>query len=224
MGTGLIVVQAGDYMTAIAYRYGTTVQDLLADPSNAALKTSRPNPEILAPLDLVRVPLSAPNLISLNMGTTNSFTSTPPTVKVNVVLSADDGTPLAGKAVTTDPPIGDAPLSTDGSGLLTLDVSVLQKTVDVTVTETGESFCIRVGYLDPESTDTGILSRLRHMGHVGTDSAFALRRPDLMALDLDLDSLSLPPAVQSFQAANGKDETGVLDDALRADIRDAHRS
>jgi hypothetical protein len=223
MGTEQYVVKAGDYMTLIAYRYGTTVAAILDDPSNAALKAARPNPEILAPLDLVTMPTPTPNLRTLTTGTTNTFTSSPPTVKLNVILNADDGTPIAGKAVTTDVPVvGDGPLATDGNGLLTLEVTVLVDTVQVTVTETGASFSLRVGNLDPHSVDSGILSRLRHMGHVGNDGPFALRRPDLS--DLDVDALSAASAITSFQLAQGKDATGTIDDPLRGDIRDAHGS
>jgi hypothetical protein len=220
MGKKVHVVQPGDYLTAIAYRYGTDVSTVLGDASNANLKEQRPNPEILAPLDVVSVPDDPPTYTSLKTGATNDFTSNPPKVKVNVVLQDADGTPLAGKAVTTEPSLGDAPLSTDGSGLLTLEVDVLARTIAVTVTETGARYELRVGNLDPHSTDTGIASRLRHMGYLGYDDAFLEDDPALAGIDVA--TVDFGPAVRAFQAANGQDDDGVLDDDLRAKIRDAH--
>jgi LysM repeat protein len=49
------VVVPGDYLTAIAYAAGVTVDDIWNDPANAQLKELRSNPEMLAPGDVVYV-------------------------------------------------------------------------------------------------------------------------------------------------------------------------
>jgi hypothetical protein len=209
-------------LTAIAHRYGTTVADILSHPKNADLAKACPNPEILAPLDVVIVPVPDPKWIELKTGQTNEFVSDPPKVELNVILRDAEGHPLSGKAVSVEPSVGDDPLSTDGDGLLTLQVSILCRRLDVTVTESGTRFTIWIGNLDPHSTDSGTLSRLRHMGHVGSEGRLGAGRAELEAIDRQ--TVSLAAAVRSFQLTAENDETGVLDDNLRAQIRDAHAS
>lgn len=64
MNTVSYVVRDGDYLTALAYRFGTTVAEILALPQNDRLKKLRPNPEILAPTDVVYLPESAAHVPS----------------------------------------------------------------------------------------------------------------------------------------------------------------
>jgi hypothetical protein len=220
MGTQPYVVRQGDYLTAVAHRHDTTVDEIWGLPENAKLVANRPNPEILAPGDLLYLPSPNPRWQSLTVGATNVLNASVPVVTLRVVLVDAEGSPLAGKAVTTTPTLGVDPLSTDGAGLLELQVPILYKVVTVVVTETQQHFALRVGTLDPHDADTGVLSRLRHMGHVGEELNFVGMRPHLR--NLDAQGLSLSAAVRSFQAGRGDEPTGDIDDQLRADIRDAH--
>jgi hypothetical protein len=216
------VVRTSDYLTAIAARNGTTVDDILADPQNADIKAG--HPEILAPLDVVYLPAVKPSTFPLTTGSTNTFVADVPTVDVNVTLLDEDGQPLAGKSVTTDPVVSDTPLSTDGSGLLTFTVTIDVTQVDVSIDGTLSRFSVCIGNLDPPDTDSGLASRLRQLGHLGDEDDFVAARPwvtDVLGAGPNDHALAL--GVASFQSANGQTVTGdPTDDGVRSDIAKAH--
>ncbi len=216
------VVRSSEYLTAIALQNGTTVDAILADPNNAALKDG--HPEILSPGSIVYLPIASPSSFSLQTGSTTTFTAAdPPAVKVNVILLDQDGSPIAGKSVTTDPVVSETPLSTDGSGLLTFDVGIDVTTVDVSVDGTTLQFTLNVGNLDPSDTDTGLTSRLRHMGYIGDEDAHVAARPWLTPFVEGLSGDALSRGVAAFQTAQGDTPTGDAGDAsVQSAIEDKH--
>jgi N-acetylmuramoyl-L-alanine amidase len=216
------VVTSGEYLTAIAAQNGTTVDEILALPKNADIKNKRPNPEILAPLDIVYLPDVEREWKQLRTGETHTFVSDVPTVTINVILLEEDGTALASKSVTTDPPVSDQPLSTDENGQLTFDVTIDVQRVQVSVDDTGQQFVLCVGYLDPSDTDTGLASRLRHLGHLGNEDELVDAREWLLGLVNGASDQAIMLGVASFQDANGQDVTGDPTDDVRAAIEDAH--
>jgi hypothetical protein len=217
------VVRTGEYLTAIASQCGSTVDDILADPNNADLKKLRANPEILAPTDIVYLPQAEPTWHALPVGSTTTFTAPDaPTVTLNVVLLGQDGQAIANKPVTTDPVVSESPLTTDGSGLLTFPITIDVDTIDVSVDGTCLRFRLRVGNLDPVDTDTGLASRLRHLGHLGDEDSHVIQRSWLRELGLGANDAGIALGVASFQAANGRDVTGDADDDVRGAIHDAH--
>lgn len=215
------VVRSSDYLTAIAAQNGTTVDAILADPKNADLKDG--HPEILATGDIVFLPSVEQASFSLQPGSSTTFTSETPTVQVNAILLDQDGSPIAGQSVTTDPVVSETPLSTDGDGLLTFSVGIDVSTVDVSVDGTTLQFCLNVGNLDPSDTDTGLASRLRHMGHLGDEDEHVAARPWLSQFVEGLDDDALSRGVAAFQTAQGDTPTGdASDDSVRSAIEDKH--
>jgi hypothetical protein len=218
------VVRSGDYLTALAFARGTTVDDILADPNNADFKKQREHPEILLPGDIVYLPEPDRKWLPATVGSTNNFTVKVPEVDVKVTLSGPDGKALANKSVTTVPPLGTAPLTTDGSGGLTLHVPVFLDVVRITVDGGGPVFDVKVGNLDPHDEPSGLISRLRQLGHIGHESAHAQARQWLADDAEGLHQLALQRGIEAFQASKGQDVTGVADDALCKDVRDDHGS
>jgi hypothetical protein len=214
------VVRTSDYLTALALRRRTTVDVILADPKNAVLKKG--HPEILAPGTIVYLPEVPLVWIKLNVGTVNTFTVDVPTIDVHVILLDEEGSPIAGKRVTTDPIVSDTPLSTDGSGRLTLSVGIDVSVVEVAVDGTTLRFRLRVGNLDPCDTDRGLASRLRHLGHLGDEDDVAAARPWLSGLLEGVSDQTLALGVASFQQANGQDPTGDASNDVRKAIQDKH--
>ena len=54
-------VRAGDTLTSIAAQFGVpNWQALYHDPANAAFRALRPNPDVIAPGDILFIPSSAP--------------------------------------------------------------------------------------------------------------------------------------------------------------------
>jgi N-acetylmuramoyl-L-alanine amidase len=216
------VVRAGDYLTQIASRFGTTVDDIWALPENADLKASRPNPEILAPLDVVYLPQTKPTAIALTVGSENNFVADVLTVSVKVVFKDEDGNALASQSVTTDPELDDTPPTTDGDGALTLKVPVTLTEIDVLIGDAPLTFTLQVGNLDPADTDTGLLSRLRQLGYLVDESTHAFARDWMQPVALEMQQEAVARGVSVYQAKNDKDVTGVPDDDLRSALRDEH--
>lgn len=216
------VVRSGDYLSSIARNFGTTPDAIWSDPANADLKKKRRNPEILAPGDVLFLRRVKPKWLSVTVGSTNSFTGKVPTAQVQVVLRDSAGTPLANKNVTTSPKLGDDPLSTDGSGLLTLVVPLTLRTISVVVADSGPRFDIRVGGLDPHDTPSGLLSRLRQLGHVAHEDHAIGRRSWLMPHARAVGQLALARGIESFQRANDREVTGEPSADLHDAVRQAH--
>lgn len=216
------VVRSSDYLTALAHQRQTTVPAILADPNNAEFKKRRPHPEILLRGDVVFLPDPAPAWFSVNVGATNTFVGKLPNVDVKLTLRQSDGTPIANKTVTTTPTLGTAPLTTDGGGAITLSVPIGLRTVQIAVDGGGPVFNVNVGNLDPHDAPSGLLSRLRQLGHVGDEGPHARARQWLSGVNADLENLSLQRGIESYQASNGHDVTGEADDTLCASVRDDH--
>lgn len=217
------VVRAGDYLTAIAYARGLRPGDIWQDSANAGLRQLRGNPEMLAPGDVLYVPVAERKWLPLTVGSTNKFVANPPKVEVHVILNDADGKPYAGKTVHLDPQVTDGDPATTGDGLLKVLVPVTVKVLTATVADDGACFQIRVGNLDPHDVPSGTLSRLRQLGYVGDESRLlATDRPYLDGIDANDTALSR--AVASFQDENGSEVTGEIDDDLCDKIRDQHGS
>jgi hypothetical protein len=221
MSSSPYVVRSGDYLTAIAARNGTTVDEILALPKNADLKKKR-HPEILAPTDIVYLPDVTTKPLQLKTGQTNTFVANVPKVTINVTLLDNDGTALANKPVTTAPPVTDDPLSTDGNGSLTFDVTIDVRTVWVSGADCSLQFQLCIGNLDPSDTDTGLASRLRHMGHLGDEDPYVASRDWMRCLGEGFRGQALACGVAAFQADNGLDVTGEVTDDVRDAIKDKH--
>jgi N-acetylmuramoyl-L-alanine amidase len=215
------VVRSGEHLTGIASQFGTTVAVIWDDPANASLRRRRPNPEILAPGDVVYIPQTERKWLPVQIGTENRFVGTPLRVTVKVVLLGQDRKPLANRFLTAVPP-SDTPLMTDGSGLLVCSVDVALKILEVTVDGANVRFQIRVGHLDPIDTDTGLASRLRHLGHGGDEEEHVMARDWLSGSAAELRAHALARSVASFQRTNGQPGDGQVDDALRRAVHDAH--
>lgn len=215
------VVRHGEYLTALAFRAGTTVEAILADPKNGEIKKSR-HPEILNPGDIVYLPDPREDPPSLDAQTDNAFTADVPMVEVHVTLKGRDGKPVAGQQLASVPVVSETPLETDGSGKVTFKVPVHIKNVRLSVKKTGVQFDVRIGHLDPHGERSGLLSRLRQLGYVADENSRITGRAWLGATGSDLDARVLAQAIAAFQSAHGMEITGTMDEALCAAVRDEH--
>ena len=222
MGNGTpYVIRSGDYLTAIAYSRGLKPDDVWNDPANATLRQTRKNPEMLAPGDVLYLPAVKRTWMPLKVGSANAFVASPPNVEVHVLLKDASGNPLAGKSVETMPVLQTTPLTTDGSGVLVLSVPVHVRAVQVTMKDPALIFDVRVGNLDPHDVPTGALSRLRQLGYVADESALLDRRPDYLRGFPSHDA-PLQSGVAAFQADQGTEPTGELDDDAHAQLLKAY--
>lgn len=172
------VIRQGDYLAQLAHRFGFDADAVWNDPANDELRGLRPNPNLLAPTDVLYIPdptSSEPS--DVQVGTTNEFSaSDPPTTKVEIKFAANDPTKFANKAYTIQEISSAEGLTTDDGGIASFDAPVDLQTLTVVFTDSGQSFSFLIGGMDPIDTITGVFARLQNLGYIkqGRGSAIDL--------------------------------------------------
>ncbi len=167
------VIKEGDFLVQLAHKFGFDADAVWNDPANADLKSLRPDPNILWPSDVLYIPEpSAPKLFALDTGSTNTFTSSAPTVTLTQRFVGADATTYAGKAFTVKELDQLTGLTTDGQGTATFPVPVTLDTVTITFTDSGETWVLGLGNLNPINTLSGVFQRLQNCGYITEDISY----------------------------------------------------
>jgi hypothetical protein len=205
------VVKQGDYLAKLAFVHGFDADQVWNDPKNADLKQRRPDPNVLAPGDVLNIPQKKKEGQPIQKGTANPYTVNVPKVKVDLLFRNGDQ-PLAGETCTVeglgDPDPNAPPLSTDGGGKLSLDVPVTVRELRVTFPskdDPKEGMVVHcfVGDMDPAADASGVTKRLMNLGYL----------PAYFDDDPDDEGERVRKALTAFQADNGLDTSGEADDA-----------
>jgi N-acetylmuramoyl-L-alanine amidase len=175
------VIRQGDFLLSLAHQFGFDADTVWNDPKNAQLRQLRPNPNTLYPTDVLYIPEpNAPVMQSLTTGTTNNFVSSPPTTTLSVTFVGNDPTAYASKAYTIQELDQLTGLVTDGNGVAKFDAPVTLETATLVFTETGESYALSIGGMDPINTLSGIFLRLQNLGYIGAAVPFDASNVDLV--------------------------------------------
>jgi N-acetylmuramoyl-L-alanine amidase len=200
------VIRQGDFLFNLANTFGFDADTVWQDPSNASLRALRPDPNILFPGDLLYIPdppLSGPPMKGLTPGSTNNFVAPdPPTITLTVTFSSADATTYASKGYTIQELDQLAGLTTDENGVATFQVPVTLKTATVVFTDTGETYTLSIGGLDPINTLSGIFMRLQNLGYIGSDIEFEPSDLDTLRAGLRLLKASQSGSSDSAPASN----------------------
>jgi hypothetical protein len=219
-GTGDLqpyVVKQGEYLAKMAFVYGFDADQVWNDPKNANLKQERPDPNVLAPGDVLQIPAAKKEGQPISKGTTNAYTVNVPKVKVDLVFKDGDN-PLASEECAVeglgDPDPNASPLSTDGGGKLSLDVPVTTREFFVIFPKRERlAMHFYMGNVDPESEGSGVTQRLMNLGFL----------PAYFNDDPDRAAEWVQKALAAFQAENGLDPSGEIDAATQKALRDTHQ-
>jgi hypothetical protein len=205
------VVKRGEHLSRLAYSRQTTVNAVWTHPKNADLRKVRTNPDVLAPQDIVWLPVEPEReWIPVTTGTANTIKVTIPKHTVKIKLRGEDGKPLAGVAYEVDNGVVPPPGKTESDGTATFDVSLLTASVVVRVPEKKLAIPVLVGDLDPVSTVTGAIGRLRNLGYGRHPSEIDDADPKAYAAFL----------IAWFQRDHGLPATGKLDQATQDKLSD----
>lgn len=204
------VVRPGDYLSRLAHLHGFDAAKVWDHPKNAELRERRHNPEVLATGDVLHIPKPEPKRHSLSVGGTNRFTTNVPRIKLRVYLTGTDGQPLANARYWVDgepEPAG----TSDGEGLVEIEVSPAQRSLSVRVEGCEDSYVFNVALIEPIDTDAGLRQRLLNLRYLPEDGeAITPERTR--------------EAVQRFQEGHDLEPTGDVDDATREALVSAHGS
>lgn len=210
MGMQPYVVRQGDYLTQLAFRHGFDAREVWNASQNEALRRLRPDPEMLAPGDVLQIPDTPAAGPALRIGAANRYVARVPKVRVSIELG-DESRALANEPYRVEG-LG-APITgrSDGDGRVHLDVPVTTREVHIALPERGVVIPVMVGDLDPLETLSGVRQRLVHLGYYDLGGRPAEAEDDLAA-------------VRRFQRDRQLPITGEVDDATRRALSEAHRS
>lgn len=207
------VVRQGDYLTKLAHRFGFDATEVWNADANSALRRARVNPEILHPGDVLHIPEPARG-IGIQPGDTKRFRAQPATIPVRIRLLDLDARPLSGKAFIVRGVGEEVRGVTDGDGVARFDAAVSARVAVIEFEETGHTWRVAIGEMDPISEPSGVAKRLRHLGF-------------LTGRDFGRGGVyggALSRAVAAFQIRAGLEVTGRVDEPTKDALLDAHGS
>lgn len=203
------VVQQGEHVRKLAFRCGSTPDEVWGHAKNAELKEKRTSFDQLAPGDVIHLPADRAVGLALQQGSSNRYRATVEKVSLDLVLQATGRTfanePFEVHGTGAAQPL---PGTTDGAGCAHFEVPVWVREVLVKLTARGHEFPILIGDLDPVEEDSGVAQRLRQLGYLTHDG----------------DEEALIEATSRFQCAQGMKPTGEIDQATRDALAAQHRS
>jgi hypothetical protein len=207
------IVADGECLTSIAAKYGFEDGKRIMDhPQNADLKKKRPDGNQLHPGDDLFIPAPQPKTVTLPTGARYRVTVTVPRRLLRIVFLDGSGEPMAGAAYVLKAAGIEKTGSLDGDGILEQKLPTDITRAEVTVG--GVKRTVLIGHLNPISDTpddgaTGAQARLSNLGY-GPGQ-----------IDGDLGPKSTE-AIKAFQAAQGLDVTGELDQATRQKLLEVH--
>jgi hypothetical protein len=198
------VVRQGDYLKALAFKFGFRADEVWGHETNKKLRERRPDPQSLQPGDILHIPEPRPPTLSMTAGQTNRYRAEVPTTRIRVRLCDSADAPIANAPYRLSGADLVAPEGvTDAHGMVDFEVSVRAREVRLLLVETGEELALMIGHMDPVTEESGIAKRLEHLGFGSPES-------------------SLAGAVRVFQATRNLPQTGVVDQETLDALTHAH--
>jgi hypothetical protein len=219
-------IRAGrQHLSLVAEEHGFRSQKpIWDDPGNAALRKARVNPNTLAPLDIVALPVREPLDVGKATNQFHQFVVGSATVLLNLKVQDSDGQPLATRSfvlATGEPPapstsptepapstlinVTPQPGETTGQGEIQVTISPRVSEGELRINRAVEpdapldvAYRLLVGHLGPPSTIRGQQARLNNLGYF---AGFT---------EKDVDQLRW--AIEEFQHDHGIKPNGKTDD------------
>lgn len=232
------VVQQGDTVASVALSVGIPSAVIWDDPKNktnlrenSTEAKKRPDPNLLHPLDKLEIP---DNTQKTDSGAATSkkhvYDLGSETIKLEVRLLDGNHKPHANKkvevkidgtATTTAGPANKCSGTTDGDGVVKVE-KVAPDAKIATFSYTGRTVELKIGWLDPIETKSGVIGRLQNLGYLREELT-----ADVLSFE-DTDE-KYKAAVRGFQSqyvytskADEDKVTGVVDSATRSKLKEVH--
>lgn len=198
------IVRSGDCIASIAFENGFAPDTLWNHAENAKLRALRPSGNLLVPGDAVVVPDLHVRYEACATGRRHRFRyrGVPERLRIQL-LDAD--APRAGVAYTLEIDGVKIEGTTDGEGRLEHFISPAARRGTLTVGK--DVYDLRLGELQPASTEAGARARLHNLGFLPED---------------DAPGEAFGRALAFFQARHGLPVTHELDEATQAALAEAH--
>ena len=160
------VIRQGEYVTQLATRFGFDADDVWNRGENAELRQCRPDPNVLAPGDILRIPERPETENRISKGGTHSYRARIPRVAIRIVLEACLQSVSGARYEVRIP--GASPVSgtTGGDGVIRFEVPTTVSEVELHLLDSDTVHPVRIGHLDPHDATSGVSGRLSNMGYL----------------------------------------------------------
>jgi hypothetical protein len=219
-------IRKGDYLTKLGHEMGFDPAYVWSHPKNKDLVDKRKNQEVLKPGDILWVPDEARRRMPVEAETSNAYVARVPKVPLVVTLK------LGGKVLKKEPYVlrgmGKLPDGTgarkeeitgetDEEGRIHLTPTVHVREVEITLPRRKKELRLFVAGMSPDNELTGVRMRLKNLGYLGSKHQGAEGYEAL-------DPVALEAAIRAFQADQGLEQTGKIDEAFSAKLVEVHGS
>jgi hypothetical protein len=211
-------VQPGDCLSSLASRFGLSSWKTIHDhPENAALRSSRHNPNVLAPGETVFIPAgSKTKQESAAVDKRHRFQieRLPTFISLRLRNIINGDLPPADYTFTVGGASSSGPVTAETVVTLKIDPQETTGRLTVTPHDPANGFAeidmtLNLGQLDPADTTTGVQARLNNLGF------------DCGAVDGELDA-GVRHAIRAFQSLHGMTIDGQITPALQEALRAHH--
>jgi len=173
------VVKPGEDMVSIAHAYGFSDYRAIIDhPRNRALKSERPNLNMLVKGDIIYIPERKEKTVSITTGRWITFTKPAFVVFLRLVLRAWNGRPYAFTKYRLEIGSDTYEGRTDQYGKLERKIPIgaseadLEIFVDEPIGMRTHIFPLAIGSLEPAETASGRQARLFNLGYIEQGASF----------------------------------------------------
>jgi hypothetical protein len=220
------VVRQGDTLSRIAYRAGLPPEEIWSHPDNADLRERRPNPEVLAPGDIVVLPRTEPQSAEFSNGGTQRYRARVPDTSVSLAVVVG-GLPVENEPYEIVGVPGREPLAgtTGAHGVIRFTVPITVTEVDIRLPRREQRLHLRIGHLDPPEERSGAEARLRQLGYMLPRARDLLG--DLLPEELeDVEGgiCTYDAALEQFQRDHDIDPSGRICERTATALRGRHGS
>ncbi|HEY3065949.1 MAG TPA: peptidoglycan-binding protein [Methylomirabilota bacterium] len=203
------VVAQGECLASIARQYGFLDYRTIYDhASNAALKKSRPDPNVLHPGDRLFIPDKDAREESRGTEKRHRFQLRRQRIFLDVILKLNDE-PIANTPYVLR--IGSRQLegTTDGTGRIRHEVAATETSARLILKDPALEWDLRLGALDPLEEVSGVQGRLQNLGF-GCGAIDGLMGPRTRS------------SLRQYQGMRKLSSTGEADGATRSRLRTEH--
>lgn len=204
----LHIVKQGECFSSIAKKYGFLEKTLWEHASNSELKNKRKNPNVLFPGDEIKIPDLELKEYSAPTEDTHNYKVIREKIDFSLQVLMNDQ-PVADEEYLLTVDGASIKDVTDGEGWIRQPIEATAKTGKLVIAAAELEYELRFGYLDPVEEKSGVMSRLRNLGHYFGESE---KNNDYL----------LEAALRGFQHRHGLPETGANDAATQAKLKEVH--
>jgi len=209
-------VKQGEWLSAIAQKYGFDGDTLWHLDENKQLKQARNSPHVLHPGDKIFIPERDQKNESINADSRWKFKVKGKRIPLKLQLEAPDGSPLREKQFKLTTKLSDYEGTTSANGEVNVSVPnhAQNATLTIWLSDAPKDtlvYNLRLGHLDPATEISGVQARLNNLGYSAGKNDGILG-PKTKA------------AIRAFRRDHGLTAGGEVDSAFVDKLKDEHSS